>query len=142
VKLGTIVGMNRKIINVKRILILDDDPDILEVLKVALETKGYEIKTKRDSENLFKLVDDFKPDLILVDLLLMNENGGEICAQLKRNVNTKHIPVILVSGFCSIHEMHLIYGCDGYLAKPFDLQKLINNINNLIVANDVLRQFS
>ena len=141
-KLGTIVGMNRKIINVKRILILDDDPDILEVLKVALETNGYEIKTKRDSVNLFKLIDEFKPDLLLVDLLLINENGGEICAQLKRNVNTKHIPVILLSGFCSIHEMHLIYGCDSYLSKPFDLQKLINNIDNLIVADDVLEQFA
>ncbi|MDB5121312.1 MAG: hypothetical protein JWN56_2530 [Sphingobacteriales bacterium] len=126
----------------KKILILDDDPDLLEVLKEALETSGYEILTKSSSSDLFRVIDEFKPDLLLLDFLLMNENGGEICAQLKRNGNTKHLPIILLSGYCSIQEMHVIYGCDSYLAKPFDLQKLLNNIENLIIRDTVLQQIA
>ncbi|MDB5014489.1 MAG: hypothetical protein JWQ25_2691 [Daejeonella sp.] len=122
----------------KRILILDDDPDLLEVLKEVLETNGYETRTKSSSSDLFEVIEEFKPDLILLDFLLMNENGGEICAELKQNINTKHLPIVLLSGYCSIQEMHVIYGCDGYLAKPFDLEKLLKIIQNLINRNTIL----
>ena len=122
----------------KRILILDDDPDLLEVLKEALETNGYETKTKSCSADLFQMVDEFKPDLLLLDFLLTNENGGEICVLLKGNKTTKHLPIVLLSGYCSLEEMHVIYGCDSYLAKPFDLGKLLKIIENLIARDTKL----
>lgn len=126
----------------KRILILDDDPDLLEVLKEVLETNGYETRTKLSSPNLFQEIEEFKPDLILLDFLLVNENGGEICVELKRNINTKHLPIVLLSGYCSIQEMHVIYGCDGYLAKPFDLEKLLKIIQNLLDTDTTVGQIT
>jgi DNA-binding response OmpR family regulator len=122
---------------VSRILVLDDDQGILDALTEVLQITGYEVKTITSAENIFDDIRHYQPDLILVDFLLLDANGGEICAQLKAHSATAKIPIILLSGFCSIHEMHSIYGCDAYVSKPFDLDILLKEIKKHLNTTSV-----
>lgn len=110
----------------KRILILDDDKYILEVLKEALTYADFEVKTVLDINSFYLEFDIHKPDLVLIDFLLKGINGGEICHQLK--IGTYTIPVFLMSGYPKVFESLGTYGCDEFIAKPFDLYALIGKI--------------
>ncbi len=70
----------------KRILVLDDDKNILEVLEETLRYSNYEVKLIEESKNLFSIINEFDPHLILLDFLLLDENGGEICYKLKNKI--------------------------------------------------------
>ncbi len=114
---------------IKRILILDDDPGILEVIDLALTYSGFQVRPLLASENIFKMVSNFEPDLIILDYILGGINGGEVCRQLKNDPSTKHIPVIMLSAYLGLEDSIETYGYDVFIPKPFDLSYLINKIN-------------
>lgn len=116
----------------KKILVLDDDKNILEVLEETLQYSNYKVKVIANSKNLFNIINEFKPDLLLLDFLLLDDNGGEICFNLKNDPKTQHLPIILISGYSSLDQMQEIYGCDAYIAKPFDLEPLLQTISKCI----------
>lgn len=118
----------------KKILIVDDEKDIVDVLEETLRHSNYAVKSTSNSKNLYQLIKDFKPDLVLLDFLLADENGGEICFDLKKNKATAFLPVVLVSAFSNLAEMQGIYRCDAYLPKPFDFKTLIKTIQNCITG--------
>jgi CheY-like chemotaxis protein len=107
----------------KRILVVDDNQGILDVVKMALELVGYEVSTSLTSA-CFKHIDRNLPDLILLDILLSGEDGAEICQRLKSDEQTKNIPVILLSAHTGLHETSARCGSNGYLVKPFRLAEL------------------
>ena len=76
----------------KHILVVDDDPDIVDVIQLILEDAGYYVQTSLNSA-CFQQMEGNPPDLILLDILLRRENGQELCQQLKEREQTKHIPV-------------------------------------------------
>src|ERR1700761_6604040 len=88
----------------RRILAVDDDNDILEVLQFILEDSGYEVETLSDGRFLFDKIKDHTPDLILLDIMLGNMDGRELCKDVKAKEETHDIPVILVSASHSINE--------------------------------------
>ncbi len=108
-----------------KILIIDDDHSILEVLRFILEPEGYDVETTPDAKRLFARKDHF-PNLILLDLSLLGESGGNICRKLKQNPKTKKIPVVLLSAHSPEHlkEEARSAKADAFLPKPFDIEIL------------------
>ena len=115
-----------------RILILDDDKYMLEVLHEALTYANFEVKTFLDSNSFYTELEMNKPDLVLIDYLLKGINGGEVCHQLKVGNVTYSIPVILMSAYPKVFESLGTYGCDEFIAKPFDLNALIDKIQRYV----------
>jgi DNA-binding response OmpR family regulator len=109
-------------------LIIDDDPDILEVLQLTLQMEGFETKTNSHGEEIFKEVTSFKPDVILLDILLSGNDGRVLCKQLKANINTKEIPVILISAYPNAGDSISEAGANDFIPKPFDIDDLLTRV--------------
>ncbi|WP_344973820.1 response regulator [Compostibacter hankyongensis] len=107
----------------KRILVIDDNKDILDLMRYVLEGEGYSVITGRDSKPLREL-HILCPDLILLDNRLADGSGGHFCQQLKADPSTRHLPVVLVSANTDLPGMATSCGADGYLSKPFNIRDL------------------
>jgi DNA-binding response OmpR family regulator len=121
----------------KKILAVDDDLYTLKLLNNVLEKNGYEVHTLSRAENVFMEVSSFKPDLILLDVMLSGLDGTIICSALKTFPETQHIPVIFVSGHYSAASSLLSdqQGApDDFLMKPFSIDTLIGKIEHQLAA--------
>lgn len=119
----------------KKILIIDDDPDILEILCLIFEGQGYEVilsLTGDETDNL----DTLKPDLILLDIRLNNplKNGITICMWLKSQPLTHTLPVILVSAEKDIGLIAINCGANDFISKPFDVKQLEGKVRHYLTA--------
>src|SRR2546423_3276532 len=112
----------------KRLLVVDDEPDILEFLQVILEDEGYTVVTADKGEYLEQLHNGGLPHLILLDVLLSGKDGREIVKYLKSQQETKHIPVIMFSAHPSAEETARQAGAEDFLAKPFEIDVLLAKI--------------
>jgi CheY-like chemotaxis protein len=117
----------------KHILVIDDDPDILEVVQAILIGQDYRVQTSLNGACLQRLESD-QPDLILLDVLLQGEDGRELCQQLKGREQTRHIPVILFSANFAANESIAACGADGFLPKPFRRRELLDLVASRITA--------
>nr|BBH86499.1 hypothetical protein KTC_12500 [Thermosporothrix sp. COM3] len=115
----------------KRILIADDDPAILDSLELILEDAGYEVITTGDGATIQDLV-QMKPDLLLLDIWLSGWNGKDICATLKHNEQTKHLPVILFSASRETEAIARDAGADAFITKPFELDDLLDTLEQYL----------
>lgn len=114
----------------KRILILDDDPDTLDAIQEILTYSGFEVRTAPSGEHLIELIEEYAPDLLLIDLLLKGKNGGDICRELKSSGKAAGMKVILISAYPGLNSSHTRYLCDDFIAKPFDMNVLIDKVNH------------
>jgi len=113
-----------------KILVVDDDVDILSVMEILLSMKGFDVEVTSKGENTFPKIESFKPDLILLDVLISGHDGRVICKQLKSNKSTSHIPVIMFSAHPGAAATISDYGADDFIAKPFDVNNLMQKVNN------------
>ena len=111
-----------------KILIIDDDEDISAMLYLLLR-KDFEVAVVTKSEDIFPKIKDFQPDIILLDVFLTGYDGRVICKQLKFHPDSKHIPVIMVSGHDDVSDTVEKYGADGFIQKPFESEELLAKIN-------------
>ena len=112
-----------------RILAVDDDKDILDVLQFILEDSGYEVETLSDGRYLFEKIEAHTPDLILLDIMLGNMDGRELCKTVKASETTLNIPVILISASHNIATSLNQKGApNAFIAKPFDINVLLDTI--------------
>ncbi len=120
----------------RRILAVDDNEDILEIIKLILEDFGYEVTTLIDGTMIFDAIDTSHPDLILLDVMLGNADGRELCKRIKQAPETHDIPVILVSASHQVAErVTLNSGApDDFLAKPFDINDLLEKVESHLAA--------
>ena len=117
----------------KKILLVDDEVDLLQFIKYRLESFGYEIVTLTTGEEALAWLATNIPDLILLDIVLPNIQGEEVCKRLKSNDKLKHIPVILYSAKASdISEEAKRVCADDCMVKPFEAQDLLAKIKKLI----------
>lgn len=116
----------------KKILVVDDDPDILLFLQVILEEEGYIVVTTDKGEYLEKLNNGSLPHLVLLDVLLSGKDGRDIVKHLKSQEKTKHIPVIMFSAHPSAEATSLKAGADAFVAKPFDIEMLLQKIGSFL----------
>jgi len=116
-----------------RILVVEDDPDLLEVVQLILEENNYKVFPLMTGRPIFRIIDEFKPDLILMDIKLDGMDGRAIFKEVRTRANTAHLPVILTSGGFSedyIMREHLL--SDDYLEKPFEMSVMLKKIEKLL----------
>lgn len=115
----------------KKVLIIDDDSESLTVISLILSASGFSVNSIRDGSNVFFTVENFKPDLILLDVQLGSESDGSvICNELKSNNNTKQIPIILISGNSHLDQIKTISNADNFISKPFGIDDLIDMVKH------------
>lgn len=116
-----------------KILVVDDDKDLMEVIKSLLTKRGFEVKTNANWEDGFNVLQTFKPQVILLDVFLSGIDGLDICRQLKSRVQTRDIPIIIFSGYPRVAEAVIYeYGADDFIAKPFEVNELIVKLHSVL----------
>ena len=116
----------------KRVLIIDDDKDLLEILAEYFGMEGFDVKTTSDTNNILDTLFNYKADIILIDYILKGINGGELCHQLKSSALYRQIPVGIISAYPRVLLSLGNYGCDIFISKPFDLSGLIKQVRQLL----------
>lgn len=121
----------------KKILLIDDDPDFVEAVKVIVENGGYDVKVAYDGEEGLEAVAAEKPDLIVLDVMMPVMNGHEACAKLKADPKTAKIPIILLTAVADrvttstyTHRDMLESEAEDYMPKPVEPKELLNLIKN------------
>jgi DNA-binding response OmpR family regulator len=116
-----------------RILIVDDDRDLLEVVSSLLARKGFEVESNINWDEANKKIEEFQPQVILLDVFLSGIDGLEICKKLKEDPMTSHIPIIIFSGYPRVAETVMYeYGADDFITKPFEVEEMIEKIHNVL----------
>lgn len=121
----------------KKILLIDDDPDFVEAVKVIVEKGGYEVRVAYDGQEGLEAVAEEKPDLIVLDVMMPVMNGHETCARLKKDKETAEIPVILLTAVADrvttstyTHRDMLESEAEDYMPKPVEPKELLELIKN------------
>lgn len=117
---------------IKRVHVLEDDEDIRYIIGVLLKDEGYELQLSSSFGELKDKLKDSVPDLFILDVMLPDGDGTDICTDLKTDVFTKHIPIIVMSANDKNKEKSLASGADDYISKPFDIDYIVNRINKLL----------
>lgn len=116
-----------------RIYVIDDDKDLLKVVKSLLQKKGFNVSTFMDWTLANDLMKTYEPQLILLDVFLSGIDGLDICQKLKASPFTKHIPILLFSAYPKIAETAIHdYGADDFIAKPFEVGDLIKKVHTVL----------
>lgn len=113
----------------KKILVADDNSDILYIVELILKRNGFEVFTTLNGEDVVKETKLHSPEIVLLDVYLAGIDGREICNYLKSTEETKSIPVIMFSAHTNETEIMKSCKADDFIAKPFDSRELINKIN-------------
>lgn len=116
----------------KRILFVDDNADILELVRIFLESNGYDVLTIDHGDNILNDVINYSPQIILLDVYLRGLNGVEICNRLKSNSSTRHIPIIMLSAQTTDYLILRKCAADDFIAKPFDEKSLVEKIGHVL----------
>ncbi len=115
-----------------RVLIVDDNTDILWVTEMILKRYGFDVMTILKGEEVLSKTKTFSPQLILLDVFLSGVDGIDVCNTLKSNPETKDIPVIMISAHTNLNEIQKFCKADDFIAKPFDANELVRKINHFI----------
>jgi diguanylate cyclase (GGDEF)-like protein len=117
-----------------KILIVDDDPDIRDVLKLTLSEENYEILEADNGEDALKIIHSNQPDLILLDYKIPKIDGREVCRRIKKDLLLRHLPIIMVTGKGDINDKvdGIDAGADDYVVKPFEPKELLARIRMIL----------
>lgn len=120
-----------KDIDRKKILLVDDNRDLVKVLQFALENKGYDVRPACSAAELFASLEGQQPDLIILDIVMPGMNGLEALERLKQSPKTSLIPVLIVTAKVRYEDVLQGYalGADYYMTKPFTIAQLLKGIN-------------
>ena len=127
-----------------RILVVDDDPDIQDYFGFLLEDNGYLVRSAENAEIALRLIDDFAPDAVLIDVMMPGRSGLDLLVTLRRNSRWTNTPVIMITGNDKVLEddchsylsAHGDVRCpDAVLAKPIDRDVMLETLGKLCAAN-------
>jgi DNA-binding response OmpR family regulator len=122
----------------KRIIVVDDDEEVLDTIELVLEIGGYEVEPLNNAEDIHDTVNSFNPDLIILDIVLGKLDGRTICSEIKTNAKTKHIPILMMSGLYKADEISLLETPpDDFMPKPFKMDVLLEKIETLISKKSI-----
>jgi len=115
----------------RTIMVVDDDPELVEILRHWLVSQSFNVRCACSGEDLFAGMEELKPDLVLLDIRMPQMSGLEVLARLKSDPDTATIPVILVSAEGEYEKIIKGYkmGADAYITKPYTLRQLVMGIN-------------
>jgi len=122
----------------EKILIIDDELHIIELLKYNLETNGYKVFYALDGKEGLKLASEKKPDLILLDVMLPEMDGFDVCKEIKKNEDTSNIPIIMLTAKSEEFDkiLGLELGADDYITKPFSIRELLARVKAVLRRNN------
>jgi DNA-binding response OmpR family regulator len=118
----------------KKILIADDEPNIVVSLEFLMKRSGYQVKAAGDGEEALRLLEDFRPDLILLDVMLPLRDGFEVCQKIRNNPDWKNLKIVMLTAKGREVEIAkgLALGADAYITKPFATKDLLANVQRLL----------
>jgi diguanylate cyclase (GGDEF)-like protein len=125
-----------------RILVVDDEEHIRKIVRFQLEKAGYTVETAEDGVKALKAIEVSPPDLVLLDLMMPNMDGYEVCKRLKADYQTSHIPVIMVTAKADLENKLQGFedGANDYVAKPFAITELLMRVKNVLQWSQFQRQ--
>lgn len=119
-----------------RILLIDDDLDLLSILKTTLVKKGFDVFAKDSWDGNTEIINQIKPDLLILDVFLSGIDGLDICKKIKKSPFTKNLPVLIISGFPWISQSAIYeFGANDFIAKPFETKDLVQKIHKIFYRN-------
>lgn len=118
------------------VLAVDDEPEILDIIQKALSHRGLEVVTAARGREALDQLRAHDPDIVLLDAMLPEIHGFEICSQIKKSQQYAHVPVIIISaiytGWNFIQDVKRIYGADEYITKPFRVMELVHKVEEVL----------
>jgi DNA-binding response OmpR family regulator len=120
----------------RRILIADDEPSIVAAVEFLLQRHGYEVCVARNGNDALRLIEEFHPDLVLLDVMMPQKSGYEVCARVRERAEWRDIKIVMLSARGRDAEVSrgLSAGADLYVIKPFSTRELMGNIETLLDA--------
>ena len=117
-----------------RVLVVDDEPDIVLFAQVNLELNGHEVRTAADGEQAMAAVEEERPDAMVLDVMIPKMDGFEVCRTLHNDPKTSHIKIVMLTALNRKIDMDAAKaaGAADYVIKPFDTRKLIKKIQQLV----------
>lgn len=118
----------------KRVLIVDDEPNIVAALEFLLQKNGYAVKVAANGEDALARLDAFKPDLVLLDVMMPKVSGYEVCQRMRAHPQWRHIKIVILSAKGREVEVSkgMSLGADLYVTKPFSSSELVATIDKLL----------
>ncbi len=117
----------------KRIFLLEDDPGVRDVLQLILELEDYEVTSFETVEKFMSHLPEVKPDLFILDVMLPDGNGFEVCKELKES--TMQTPVLMMSAHATAKNSQEACTADAFISKPFDMNNLLQTVGTLVKRN-------
>jgi len=122
--------IKRKVYTMKKILCVDDNPDFLELMEHLITSKGFDVQLLDKGEDTESAIRGFKPDLVLLDIVLGNIDGREVCNKIKASSELGAIPIIMVSAVYGVDLfVDIPYKADDFITKPFVLEEFYRTVN-------------
>lgn len=120
--------------NSPKIFVVDDEETIHELIALIFEDEDYQITSALNADNLIEKISNEEPNVVLLDIHLLDADGRELCNQIKADPRTAHIPVLLLSAL-NFDGLNLSCQPDGIIEKPFDMMNIIRKVNHFLKAN-------
>ena len=119
-----------------RILVVDDEPEITEIIEAFLDNAGYQVRVLNKAQDAINNAQEFKPDLILLDIMMPGTDGYTVCNQIKEHTVLKNTPVIFLTGKDSKDDQGKSFqvGGDMYIKKPFSCERLLEIVNVVLLS--------
>jgi DNA-binding response OmpR family regulator len=117
-----------------KILVIDDEIDILTLLEILFTTNNFIVKTMSNPSNFLEEIKDFFPDVILMDVNIGYHDGRDLCKLLKADIVHKHIPIILFSAHPDVKQTYTECGANDFIAKPFDVLNILAIVTKYLKA--------
>ena len=120
----------------KKILVADDEPNIVVALEYLLQHNGYEVLVARDGDEAITQIEAHVPDLVLLDVMMPLRSGYEVCKRIRERAEWGHIKIIMLSAKGRDAEVNkgLAMGADLYVTKPFSTRELVDKVNGLLAS--------
>jgi DNA-binding response OmpR family regulator len=132
-------GLSNMSDETKHIVCVEDESDMLELLQIILRRKGYKVSAATGGLEGLRMIREFKPDLVLLDLMMLDMDGWEVYQQMKADENTKSIPVIIVTAKAQSIDKVLglhIAKVDDYITKPFSPSDLLDSVTKVLAKHE------
>ncbi|MGN7203371.1 response regulator transcription factor [Pedobacter sp. SAFR-022] len=131
--------MKKSATNYKNILVIEDNHAILDVITLILQSEAYKVSGLSKSANFMDHIDEFNPDLLILDIMLPDADGRVLLQELRLNERTRHIPVLMISArYTKENLQNVEFKPDAFVAKPFDIDDLLDQIEGLLAGEKYL----
>ena len=119
-----------------RVLVIDDEPEITEIVEAFLSEAGYLVASENSPQNAVAKVNQFRPDVILLDIMMPLMDGYDVCQQIKKQQNFAQVPIIFLTGKDRADDMGRSFkvGGDMFIKKPFSCERLLEIVNIVVMS--------